>query len=129
MPASTVAHAERKSRSPRKGAANGLPDPRPVTDYTVSLSTSGGTVLVEVTLSQPCVIHAPNWALIDVDTGARVYAASVSVLSNTQFTMLFPTGIADTVCFIEPPYQDTQVQNFQGGFVRPGGQWFRAPVK
>ena len=33
----------------------------------------------------------------------------------------------DTICIVDVPYQDMQVQNFQGGFVRPGGKWFRAP--
>jgi hypothetical protein len=31
------------------------------------------------------------------------------------------------VAIIDVPYQDMQVQNFQGGFVRPGGRWFRRP--
>jgi len=29
---------------------------------------------------------------------------------------------------MEAPYQDTQVQNFQGGFCVSGGKWFRSPV-
>jgi hypothetical protein len=32
------------------------------------------------------------------------------------------------VAFVQVPYQDMQVQNYQGGFVRPGGQWFREPI-
>jgi len=32
------------------------------------------------------------------------------------------------VAFVQVPLQDMQVQNYQGGFVRPGGQWFRMPV-
>ncbi len=32
-----------------------------------------------------------------------------------------------SVSFVDAPYQDMQVQNFQGGFVRPGGKWFRKP--
>ena len=34
----------------------------------------------------------------------------------------------DSVAFVQVPYQDTQVRNFQGGFVRPGGQRFCDPV-
>jgi hypothetical protein len=29
------------------------------------------------------------------------------------------------VGFVQVPSQDTNVQNFAGGFVRSGGQWFR----
>ena len=36
--------------------------------------------------------------------------------------------LAGSVAFVEVPYQDMQVQNFHGGDVRPGGQWFRTPV-
>ncbi len=36
-----------------------------------------------------------------------------------------PAPISPSVGFIDVPYVDTQVQNFQGGFVRPGGSWFR----
>ena len=36
------------------------------------------------------------------------------------------TPSAATVAFVEAPYQDSQVQNFQGGYVVPGGKWFRS---
>ena len=37
--------------------------------------------------------------------------------------------LAAAVGFVDVPYQDMQVQNFQGGFVVPGGKWFRKPVE
>ena len=105
-----------------------MPDPRPVTDYTVALTTVSGHSRLTVTLSQPCVIRQPAWALIDCVAGSRVYASSVTVVSNTQFYFDYSGFLAGSVAFVEVPYQDTQVQNSQGGFVRPGGLWFREPV-
>ena len=37
-------------------------------------------------------------------------------------------GKANHVAFVDVPYQDMQVQNFRGGYVVPGGKWFRQPV-
>ena len=33
---------------------------------------------------------------------------------------------APAPALVVAPYQDTQVQNFQGGFCVSGGKWFRA---
>ena len=107
---------------------SGQPDPRPLTGYGVSLSTVAGNTQVAVTLDQPCVIRQPNWAFIDCNTGARTYAALVSVVDNRTIVFQFAGTLNTAVGFIEVPYQDMQVQNFQGGFVKPGGQWFRKPV-
>ena len=106
----------------------GLPDPRPVTDYTVTLSTVSGKSRITVTLSQQCVIKNPLWPLIDCMAGTLVNPASCTVVSNTSFYMDFAGIITTSTAFVQVPYQDTQVQNFAGGFVRSGGQWFRQPV-
>ena len=106
----------------------GLPDPRPVTEYTVALSVVSAKSRLTVTLLQPCAVRSPNWSLIDCTAGLRVLPQSVTVVSPTQFYFDYPGILSTAVAFVEVPYQDTQVQNFQGGFVRPGGQWFRQPV-
>jgi hypothetical protein len=102
----------------------GLADPRPVTDYTVEVSADEPNLVI-ITLGQPCIIRAPSWAFIDNNTGERIYAESMTILSNQSFFFEFAEPLPDSVGIIEVPYQDAQVQNFQGGFVRPGGQWFR----
>ncbi|MEK6701193.1 MAG: hypothetical protein AABZ53_02945 [Planctomycetota bacterium] len=109
-------------------ATSGLPDPRPLTDYTVALTTVSGHARVTVTLSQPCIVRTPAWAFIDCTAGAKVYATSVTVVNNTTFYFDFPGPLSAAVGFVDVPYQDMQVQNFQGGFVVPGGKWFRPPV-
>lgn len=126
---STVAAPGRKSKQPaQKPFANGLPDPRPLTDYSVALTTVAGKSRITITLSQPCVIRNPAWPLIDCTAGTLVNASSVTVVSNTQFYMDYAGVLNAMTAFVQVPYQDMQVQNFQGGFVRPGGQWFREPI-
>jgi hypothetical protein len=71
------------------------------------------------------VIRSPSWAFIDNNNGARIYAPTLSIVNNTTFYYDFAGPLAASIGTIEVPYQDGQVQNFQGGFVRPGGQWFR----
>jgi hypothetical protein len=71
------------------------------------------------------VIRTPHWAFIDNNTGNRVYAPSMAIVNNQSFFFEFAGALAASIGTIEVPYQDPQVQNFQGGFVRPGGQWFR----
>lgn len=122
---SPVRSSARRAPSP---VESGLPDPRPVTDYTVALSTVGTHSRLTVTLAQPCVIRAPAWALIDCTAGGRVYASGVTVVNNTTFYFDYPGTLNPAVAFVEVPYQDMQVQNFAGGFVAPGGKWFRQPV-
>lgn len=109
-------------------ASAGLPDPRPLTEYLVEYEEFEGTSRVIVRLDQPCIIRAPRWLFIDVGDGVGIEADGVVVLGNDAIRFEFEGIIAPTVCFIEVPYQDMQVQNFQGGFVRPGGRWFRKPV-
>ena len=99
-----------------------------MTDYTVTLATVSGHSRLTVVLSQPCVIKNPLWPLIDCTAGALVNPASCTVLSNTSFQLDFSGIVNPATAFVSVPYQDTQVQNFQGGFVRSGGQWFRQPV-
>lgn len=52
----------------------------------------------------------------------------MTVVSNTQFYFDYSGLLSSAVAFVEVPYQDTQVQNPMGGFVSPGGKWFRQPV-
>jgi hypothetical protein len=106
----------------------GTPDPRPVTDYTVAVTTPSGNSRVTITLAQPCIIRNPAWGFVACDTGAKVFANSMTVIDNRTFRFDFLGVMNPQIGFIDVPYQDTQVQNFQGGFVRSGGQWFRAPV-
>jgi hypothetical protein len=90
--------------------------------------TVAGHSRITITLSQPCVIRNPVWPLIDCTAGGLVNPSSVTVVSNTQFYMDYAGLLSSMTAFVQVPYQDMQVQNFQGGFVRPGGQWFREPV-
>jgi hypothetical protein len=125
----TLTAPGRKSKQPPSNpATSGLPDPRPLTDYSVALTNVAGHSRITITLSQPCVIRNPAWPLIDCTAGTLVNPSSVTVVSNTQFYMDYAGTLGSMVAFVQVPYQDMQVQNFQGGFVRPGGQWFREPV-
>jgi hypothetical protein len=74
------------------------------------------------------VIKNPLWPLIDCTAGALINPVSCTVLSNTSFYLDFAGIVTAGAAFVQVPYQDTQVQNFAGGFVRSGGQWFRQPV-
>ncbi len=114
---------DRRRRSP---AEAGLPDPRPVTDYTAAISVVAGRSRLTVTLAAPCIIRTPTWPVIDCFTGNRIYPVSATALSATSFYMDYPGILLSTVGFIEAPYQDMQVQNYQGGFAIGGGKWFRA---
>jgi hypothetical protein len=122
-PAARAANQRRQSPF-----ANGQPDPRPLTGYIVTLSVLGGNTQVTITLDQPCIIRNPNWAFINCNDGSRMFAQFVNIVDNRTFTFQFAGTLATSVGFVEVPYQDMQVQNFQGGFVKPGGQWFRKPV-
>jgi hypothetical protein len=117
------------ARKQRRGVLSpleaGLADPRPVTDYTVSVASEETSTRVTIVLSQPCIIRSPSWAFIDNLDGSRVYADSMTILSNQSFYFDFAGLLPASVGIIEVPYQDREVQNFQGGFVRPGGRWFR----
>jgi len=118
----------KRNKKPRRVTPNstGTADPRPVTEYSVALSTVGMNSRVTVTLGSPCLVREPNWAFINVSTGARVYAASVTAVDPSTIVFDFSGLLPVKVGFIEVPYQDTQVQNFAGGFVSPGARWFRA---
>ena len=127
---STLAAPSRKRKGQAQNpAANGLPDPRPITEYAAVLSTVAGHSRLTIALSQPCVIHQPNWPLIDCTANTLVYPASMTIVDNKTFYFDYGGLLGSMVAFVQVPYQDTQVQNFQGGFVRPGGQWFRQPVQ
>ena len=112
----------------RRPCETGQPDPRPLTEYTATATLVSGKTRITIVLDQPCVIRNPSWPVIDSASGARTYAVTMAVVDNRTFYLQFATELATTIGFIEVPYQDMQVQNFQGGFVRPGGQWFRKPV-
>jgi len=117
-----------RSTRPRTAVEAGLPDPRPVTDYTVAMTTVGGNSRLTVTLAQPCVVRQPAWPLVDCADGSLVHPSSVTVLSNTSFRQDYAGLVSPSVALVAVPYQDTNVQNFSGGFVAPGGRWFRQPV-
>lgn len=106
----------------------GTGDPRPLTDYSCVHTVVAGHSRLTITLEQPCIIRSPRWAVIDCVAGARSYPSTSTRISNTEFRMDFGGLLENSTAFVEPPYQDMEVQNFQGGFVKPGGQWFREPV-
>jgi hypothetical protein len=107
---------------------SGLPDPRPVTDFTVAVTAPGGNTRLTVTLANPCVIRSPRWRLVDCTDGSMQTCPAPTVISNTSFRYDFTGELNPAVGFVDVPNQDTEIQNFQGGFVRPGGKWFRAPA-
>jgi hypothetical protein len=108
-------------------ASAGLPDPRPLTEYDVVYEEFAGNSIITIKLLQPCVIRSPQWGFIDCATGESIQTDNVVATGTDTITFTFVGVIADTVAFVDVPYQDMQVQNYQGGFVRPGGKWFRAP--
>jgi len=129
----TLAAPARKSRqAPSNPFASGLPDPRPVTDYTATISTVAGHDRITIALAQPCVIRPPAggfaWGFVSCVDGSRATASSVTVVDNRTLYFDFAGVLDPAVCFIDVPYQDAAVQNFQGGFVRSGGRWFRKAV-
>ncbi|MGE3109675.1 MAG: hypothetical protein AB7G11_08325 [Phycisphaerales bacterium] len=128
VPAAKPAATTRRQPAPRDFLQTGQPDPRPLTGYAVALSSDLGVSHAAITLDQPCVIREPRWAFVSAIDGSRVYPASVSVIDNRHFVFHFAMMLPGGVAFVDVPYQDQQVQNFQGGFVRPGGQWFRKPT-
>jgi hypothetical protein len=119
-------------RGPRDFVAAGLPDPRPVTDYTVSVENTGSRTLLIVALDQPCVIGAPVWSVVSADTGdaVPVFGQAQPDAEGRSTIIVFDNGAVLDQAFntLVVPYQDTQVRNFAGGFVAPGGRWFR-PAK
>lgn len=118
----------RKSRTaPRNPLAAGLPDPRPLTDYTVVYDEIAGNSRITIKLQQPCIIRTPDWSFIDCADGSSITAKYVTPSGNDSIVFDFSGIIPESVAFVDVPYQDVQVQNFQGGFVRPGGKWFRMP--
>jgi hypothetical protein len=123
------AQAQRSTRKTRITPMTlGGQDPRPLTSYTVAVTTVSGNTRVTVTLAQPCIIGTPHWAFITQDNGSRVYANLVTVVSNTQFYFQFAGAMNPAISSVEPPYQDPQVRNFLGGFVVPGAKWFQVPT-
>lgn len=86
-----------------------------------------GASRITITLLQPCIIRSPLWAFINCSTGEPTEAASISVVGNTTIIFDFGTIISSDVILIDVPYQDMQVQNFQGGFGAAGGAVSPAP--
>jgi len=129
--ASTPKTAPRRPPAPRKGPkaamAAGLPDPRPLTGYSVEVTEEVQGTRLTVKLGQRCVVRAPRWALISSETGERLTTPPAAVVDGTTFYFQFDSELPRAFNFIAAPYQDPQVQNFQGGYVAPGAQWFRAP--
>jgi hypothetical protein len=123
-----IAAPIRTSKRTRTNATTaGLPDPRPLTGYSIFYQELDGHSRVNIVLDSPCIIREPAWLLVDVNTGDTLPADAFKVDSPTQFYLDFTTIIPGTYCFVEVPYQDMQVQNYFGGFVSPGAKWFRAP--
>jgi hypothetical protein len=125
---STPTRQTERRRASRKQSAveAGLPDPRPVTGFSVALSTVGPNTRITITLAQPCVVRSPRWRLVSSENGALTTLPAPTVVDSTTFYYDVPGALNPAVGFIDVPYMDTQVQNFQGGFVKPGGTWFRA---
>lgn len=125
----TLATPARRARQTQPTfAERGLPDPRPVTAYTATIAKVGGHDRITIALSQPCVIRSPAWGFVSCLDGSRVTPASVTIVDNRTFYFDFGGVLSGDICFVDVPYQDTAVQNFQGGFVKSGGQWFRMAV-
>jgi|GEM_PF-1736585 len=118
----------RAARATSNPVATGAPDPRPVTGYTVAVTSPGGNMRLTITLADKCVIRAPRWRLVNASNGSMQTCPEPTVTSNTSFYYQFTGLLNPAVGFIDVPYMDTEIQNFAGGFVRPGGQWFREPV-
>ena len=125
--ATLAAPARAGKRINTSPAAAGLPDPRPVTDYDAVYAEVDDNSQITITLLQPCVIRDPKWTFIDSATGDVLQPANVKPYGNNTIVFDFAGIIPSTVNIVDVPYQDMQVQNFQGGFVRPGGKWFRVP--
>ena len=122
----TLAAPARTGKRPRTTPVSaGLPDPRPLTDYDATYDEVAGNSWITVTLRQPCVIRNPQWTFIDCATGNSILPTVVKPFGNDTIEFGFDGIIPGTVGFVDVPYQDMQVQNFQGGFVRPGAKWFR----
>ncbi|MDP1662217.1 MAG: hypothetical protein Q8L55_09910 [Phycisphaerales bacterium] len=129
MPLPNTHASSRQRRLSSVAARSGLPDPRPLTEYTAVYSEpvgpGGSRSRITVTLAQPCIIRDPSWRFVDCGDGTTIKADNATVVGNNTIIFEFEDVIAASIAFVEPPYQDVEVQNFQGGFVRPGGQWFR----
>ena len=122
---STIAPAARQTKRTRVTPVSaGLPDPRPLTDYDAVYAEVDDNSKITITLLQPCVIRDPKWTFIDSATGDVLQPANVKPYGNNIIVFDFSGIIPSTVNIVDVPYQDMQVQNFQGGFVRPGGKWF-----
>lgn len=125
MQPNAVAPQRTSKRSKTNPLEAGLPDPRPLTDYTATIEDMGTHWLLTISLNQPCIIRQPKWWLVDYRDGSTYGGSNLRVESNSKFTLDFPPDLPTTFSFVEAPYQDMEVQNFLGGFVRPGAKWFR----
>lgn len=124
-PTTEVRGRKQRIRTPYEA---GLPDPRPVTDYTATVSVVSGKTRITIQLGQPCAIRSPSWSFVSCVDGSRVAPVGLTIVDNRTFYFDFAGLLDPAVCFVDVPCQDTQVQNGQGGFVRSGGQWFRKAV-
>ncbi|HVU65019.1 MAG TPA: hypothetical protein VHC70_13645 [Phycisphaerales bacterium] len=128
LPTAPAPQTRAHQRSRITPASAGLPDPRPLTGYTAEYQELDGHSRVNITLDSPCIIREPAWVLIDVADGSALPPDAMKALSPTEFFLDFVKIIPGTVCLVQVPYQDMQVQNYFGGFVSPGAKWFRAPT-
>jgi hypothetical protein len=132
MTTAAAAHAPSRAahRAPGGPLASGLPDPRPLTGYSVEYAEPDGRSVLYVTLEQPCLIGEPTWTVIDSSTGETKTLPGKAEGDGTSSTVIVFThdSILDkTFNFIAAPYQDPEVRNFGGGFVSPAPVWFRSP--
>jgi hypothetical protein len=126
MSPTTQTQTRAHQRTHTTPASAGLPDPRPLTDYTAVYSEKAGASHITITLDAPCIIRGPKWVALDSATGLSVTPVNISILDNRTIDLVFGSIIAASVNFVVVPYQDMLVQNFFGGFVVPGAKWFRA---
>lgn len=115
-------------RTKTNPSTSGLPDPRPITGYTAEYHEPDGHSRIYITLDAPCIIRSPAWMVIDVVDGSALAPDAIKATGPTEFYLDFEDIIPLTVCLVDVPYQDMEVQNFQGGFVSPGARWFRSPI-
>ena len=108
----------------------GLPDPRALTDYELAFEEKEGVSKLTVNLLAPCIIRVEQlgWTLINCADGGHVTPDAYNAPNNVTIELIFYSEFVETIAFLDVPYQDMAVQNFQGGFVRPGARWFRSPV-
>jgi len=104
-------------------ATTGTPDPRPLTDFTVAVSTvSGHTRVTRHAAPGRASSGTPRGAFVACDTGAKSFAASVTV-GQQHLVLLRLCGHAQHRRQLHrAPQPGHAGAELLGGFVRPRGQ-------